>query len=171
MVRGADTNRQLKRVGRPRNLLGEGLKEVRAAECPYIEVIAYKSSGPARAKDFYEAFFRAISRLDDGATECVIAISICTADLSNVLSNPTWQPLQDLDPFTNLEGGTGHVRGLVSFEDQAGFLYIDLTKMNPQTTKQPVVALLFKGVLAQTYEESSQTNTVNQSDKAQEAGQ
>ena len=33
----------------------------------YIEVIGYKSSGPARAKDFYESFFRAISRLKDGA--------------------------------------------------------------------------------------------------------
>lgn len=41
----------------------------------HIEVIGYKSSGPARAKDFYEAFFRAVSRLDDGATHCVVAIS------------------------------------------------------------------------------------------------
>lgn len=38
-------------------------------------LIAYKSSGPARAKDFYEVFFRAISRIDDGATGCVIAIA------------------------------------------------------------------------------------------------
>jgi len=39
-----------------------------------IEVIGYKSSPPARAKDFYEAFFRAVSRLNDGATRCVIAL-------------------------------------------------------------------------------------------------
>jgi hypothetical protein len=42
-------------------------------EAIHIEVIAWKSSPPARAKDFYEAFFRAVSRLDDRATRCVIA--------------------------------------------------------------------------------------------------
>lgn len=41
----------------------------------HIEVIAYKESPPARAKDFYEVFFRAVSRLNDGATHCVIALS------------------------------------------------------------------------------------------------
>lgn len=40
----------------------------------HIEVIGYKSSGPARAKDFYEAFFRIVSRLNDDATHCVIAL-------------------------------------------------------------------------------------------------
>lgn len=40
----------------------------------HIEVIGHKSSGPARAKDFYEVFFRAISRLKDGAEKCVIAL-------------------------------------------------------------------------------------------------
>lgn len=40
----------------------------------HIEVIGYKSSGPARAKDFYGAFFRAVSRLNDDATHCVIAL-------------------------------------------------------------------------------------------------
>ena len=39
-----------------------------------IEVIGFKSSAPNRAKDFYESFFRAISRLDTGATRCVIAL-------------------------------------------------------------------------------------------------
>ena len=42
----------------------------------YIEVIGHKSSGPARARDFYESFFRAISRLKDGAKKCVIALPI-----------------------------------------------------------------------------------------------
>lgn len=46
-----------------------------AEEVIHIEVIGYKSSGPARAKDFYEAFFRAVSRVDDGATHFVVAIS------------------------------------------------------------------------------------------------
>ena len=40
----------------------------------HIEVIGYKSSGPARAKDFYEVFFRAVSRLNDDASHCVIAL-------------------------------------------------------------------------------------------------
>ena len=40
----------------------------------HIEVIGYKRSPPARAKDFYESFFRAVSRLNDGATHCVIAL-------------------------------------------------------------------------------------------------
>lgn len=40
----------------------------------YIEVIGYKAAGPARAKDFFEAFFRAISRIKDGAKKCVIAM-------------------------------------------------------------------------------------------------
>lgn len=40
----------------------------------HIEVIGYKASGPARAKDFYESFFRTSSRLNDGATQCVIAM-------------------------------------------------------------------------------------------------
>ncbi len=40
----------------------------------YIEVIGYKASGPARARDFFQAFFRAISRIKDGAKYCVIAM-------------------------------------------------------------------------------------------------
>jgi Holliday junction resolvase-like predicted endonuclease len=42
----------------------------------HIEVIAFKSSPPARAKDFYEGFFRAVARLDEGVTECVIALRV-----------------------------------------------------------------------------------------------
>ena len=42
----------------------------------HIEVIGYKKTGPARAKDFYEVFFRAVSRLNDDATHCVIALPI-----------------------------------------------------------------------------------------------
>ena len=39
----------------------------------HIEVIGYKARGPACAKDFFEAFFRAISRINDGAKTCIIA--------------------------------------------------------------------------------------------------
>jgi len=40
----------------------------------HIEAIGFKSQGPARSRDFYEALFRAISRVKDGATQCVIAL-------------------------------------------------------------------------------------------------
>ncbi len=40
-----------------------------------IEVIGYKEPGPARAKDFYEVFFRTISRLNNKTcTKVVMAI-------------------------------------------------------------------------------------------------
>jgi hypothetical protein len=53
---------------------GTDIIATRGGECIHIEAIAFKSSPPARSKDFYEAFFRAISRLDDGASECVVAL-------------------------------------------------------------------------------------------------
>ncbi|MCB9292561.1 MAG: hypothetical protein H6559_05455 [Lewinellaceae bacterium] len=40
----------------------------------HIEVIGYKRTGPARSKDFFQVFFRAVSRLDDNAKNCVIAL-------------------------------------------------------------------------------------------------
>ncbi len=40
----------------------------------HIEVIAFKSSGAARSKDFQQSFFRAVSRIKDGAKRCVIAL-------------------------------------------------------------------------------------------------
>lgn len=46
----------------------------KAGESLHIEVIGFKDSPPARSKDFYEVFFRAISRLKDGATRIVIAL-------------------------------------------------------------------------------------------------
>jgi hypothetical protein len=46
----------------------------RGIESIHLEAIAFKSSPPARSKDFYEAFFRAVSRLELGATTCVIAL-------------------------------------------------------------------------------------------------
>lgn len=53
---------------------GVDIVATRGKECFHIEVIGHKASGPARAKDFYEAFFRAISRVKDGASRCVIAL-------------------------------------------------------------------------------------------------
>ena len=41
----------------------------------HIEVIGYKKTGPARAKDFYEVFFRAVSRLNNNnCKSCIIAL-------------------------------------------------------------------------------------------------
>lgn len=40
----------------------------------HIEVIGFKSSGPARSRDFFQCFFRAVSRIQNGAARCVIAL-------------------------------------------------------------------------------------------------
>lgn len=53
---------------------GVDLLAERGADRIHIETIGYKSSPPTRARDFFEAFFRAVSRLDDGAAHCVIAV-------------------------------------------------------------------------------------------------
>ena len=53
---------------------GVDIQASRGTEELFIEVIGFKSSPPARAKDFYEIFFRAVSRLDRGATKCVIVL-------------------------------------------------------------------------------------------------
>ena len=54
---------------------GVDILATRGPERIFIECIGYKSSGPARAKDFFEVFFRAVSRLDHGAERVVIALS------------------------------------------------------------------------------------------------
>ena len=54
---------------------GVDILATRHDERYHIEVIGYKQSPAARAKDFYESFFRAISRLNDGADHCVIALA------------------------------------------------------------------------------------------------
>ena len=40
----------------------------------HVEVIGFKSSPPARSRDFMQSFFRAVSRIKDGASRCVIAL-------------------------------------------------------------------------------------------------
>ncbi len=47
----------------------------RDGERLHIETVGYKAKGPTRAKDFFEGFFRAVSRLNDGARHCVLALS------------------------------------------------------------------------------------------------
>jgi hypothetical protein len=53
---------------------GTDIVAEKGCEALHIEAIAYKNSPPARAKDFYEVFFRAVSRIEIGATQCVIAL-------------------------------------------------------------------------------------------------
>ncbi len=54
---------------------GVDIIATRGEERLFIETVGYKEGGPARAKDFYEGFFRTVSRLDDGANNCVLALS------------------------------------------------------------------------------------------------
>lgn len=65
-------------LNKPRNWgeTGVDILATKDEETFHIDVIGYKSSPPARAKDFYEAFFRAVSRLNVNATHCVIALPI-----------------------------------------------------------------------------------------------
>jgi hypothetical protein len=53
---------------------GTDIIAIKANECLHIEAIAFKESPSGRAKDFYECFFRAASRLQHGATHCVLAL-------------------------------------------------------------------------------------------------
>jgi hypothetical protein len=46
----------------------------KASSTLYIECIGYKKHTPTRSRDFFEVFFRVISRLNDGAEQCVIAL-------------------------------------------------------------------------------------------------
>jgi Holliday junction resolvase-like predicted endonuclease len=43
-------------------------------EVVFIECIGFQKVAPLRSKQFYEIFFRAISRLKDRATKCVLAL-------------------------------------------------------------------------------------------------
>jgi hypothetical protein len=63
-------------LSNPRNWgeTGVDILATKDGETFHIEVIGYKSTGPARAKDFYQVFFRAVSRLNDNATHCIIAL-------------------------------------------------------------------------------------------------
>ncbi|MDO9153242.1 MAG: restriction endonuclease [Paludibacter sp.] len=54
--------------------LGVDILATKEKQKLYIECIGYKISNPARSKDFFEVFFRAISRLNDEAKECIIAL-------------------------------------------------------------------------------------------------
>lgn len=54
--------------------LGVDILARKDGEEAHIEVIGYSDKPPTRSRQFYEAFFRAISRLNQGASRCVIAV-------------------------------------------------------------------------------------------------
>ena len=55
--------------------LGPDIKATKDNEAWYIEVIGFKEQDPERVKDFYEAFFQVISRLNNkDCKHCIIAI-------------------------------------------------------------------------------------------------
>src|SRR4030042_1111681 len=55
--------------------LGSDIKATKNSEDWYIEVIGFKEQGPERVKDFYEAFFQVISRLNNkDCKHCIIAM-------------------------------------------------------------------------------------------------
>jgi hypothetical protein len=80
---------------------GTDIEARRHNEAIHIEAIAFKSSPPARSKDFYEAFFRSISRLGHGATRCVIALparfGMGLRQRANTY-DPAWKRLGDAFP-------------------------------------------------------------------------
>ena len=55
--------------------LGSDIKATKNSEYWYIEVIGFEESGIDRVKDFYEAFFQAVSRLNNkDCKHCIIAM-------------------------------------------------------------------------------------------------
>ena len=84
IIRNSDTENCLRKLlknegyslSAPRSYgqTGVDILAEKEGEALHIEVIGYKISPPARSKDFYEGFFRAISRLKDGAEKCVLAL-------------------------------------------------------------------------------------------------
>lgn len=55
---------------------GTDILATKGSEIAAIEVIAYKSSAPARRKDFFEAIFGAYSRLRDHPRPTLIGVAI-----------------------------------------------------------------------------------------------
>jgi predicted transport protein len=53
---------------------GADIIEKKNNEDVFIECIGYQENPPLRSKQFYEGFFRTVSRLKDGAARCVLAL-------------------------------------------------------------------------------------------------
>ncbi len=66
-------------IRNPRRKFGETGADIIARKGTvdiYIECIGFQDHPPTRSKQFYEAFFRAISRLKNGAHRCVMALPV-----------------------------------------------------------------------------------------------
>ena len=63
-------------LSRPRTNgeLGVDLVAIKGNENIQVEIIGYKKSGPTRARDFFEVFFRILSRLGGEGSSFVIAL-------------------------------------------------------------------------------------------------
>lgn len=62
---------------RTKGQTGTDIIAIKSNEELHIEVIGYKKSGPARARDFFEVFFRAVSRLNNkDCNHCIIALPV-----------------------------------------------------------------------------------------------
>jgi len=86
---------------RGRGETGPDIMALKGGDCLHIEAIAYKRSGAARAKDFFEVFFGAVSRLNNGATTCVIALpSLFDRGLKQQAAHagPAWRRIGDCFP-------------------------------------------------------------------------
>jgi hypothetical protein len=59
-----------------RGQTGPDILARKSPEVLAIECIGFQDVPPLRSKQFYEAFFRAISRLRDGATQCIMALPV-----------------------------------------------------------------------------------------------
>ena len=72
-------NRERYEIRNPRRKLGETGADIivrKGTVDIYIECIGFQDHPPVRSKQFYEAFFRAISRLKDGAHLYVMALPV-----------------------------------------------------------------------------------------------
>jgi len=72
-------HRERYEIRNPRRKIGETGADIIARKGTvdiYIECIGFQDHPPVRSKQFYEAFFRAISRLKNGAHRCVMALPL-----------------------------------------------------------------------------------------------
>ena len=63
-------------LSQPRNNGETGVDIIahKKRETHFIEVIGFRQHPPVRSRDFYEVFFRAVSRIKDGAASIAIAL-------------------------------------------------------------------------------------------------
>ncbi len=75
--------------------------------------------------------------------------NICLASERAVLMDPGWPVLKDMDPYSQIEGGTPHENGIIQFSDRNGFLFVDFS--HPFSTLGPdtALAIIYRDISAQ----------------------